>query len=200
VRTAERQRGRRYGLSEREGRDRANERQGQVEGGGGREVFTWALERRGRVVGRGRGRGLTVHGAHAMGAAVAGEGTSLTGRACEPAKAGARERATALMGQSHWPEREEASERASERDAAPTGGAHLSADACARGRAASWVEWAKRPRREGVVDTFPFSFILNFLVPFLLFFSFGFKIKNAPKSNSNSSNMCIKQKNNLVSA
>jgi hypothetical protein len=46
-----------------------------------------------------------------------GKGTGLTGRA--------RERATTLTGRSHWV----GSEEASERDAAPTGGVHLSVDA-----------------------------------------------------------------------
>jgi hypothetical protein len=198
VRTAERQRGRRYGLSEREGRDRANERQGQVEGGGARGLHlgaraTWASRGAWAWARFNRARGAC-HGRGGCGGGDESDGQGL--RASESGCARARNCADGAVPLA----RERRGERASERDTAPTGGAHLSADACARGRAASWVEWAKRPRREGVVDTFPFSFILNFLVPFLLFFSFGFKIKNAPKSNSNSSNMCIKQKNNLVSA
>jgi hypothetical protein len=103
---------------------------------------------------------LTMRGAHAMGAMVAGEGRGLTSRACEPARAGAHERATVLTGRSRWAEREEASER----DAAPTGGAHLSADAGARGgRRLAGPSGPKRPRKEGVQAAFPFSFILNFL-------------------------------------
>jgi hypothetical protein len=91
----------------------------------------------------GRGRGLTVRGAHAIGAAVAGEGDGSTGRAHEPARVGARERATALTGQSHWTGRER--RRASERGTTPTGGVHLSASA--RGQLAGLV-WAERSRRE----------------------------------------------------
>jgi hypothetical protein len=45
-----------------------------------------------------------------------------------------------------------------------------------------------------------FLFISKFLIPFSFIFFFGFKLKHAPNSNSNSSNMCIKQKNNLGSA
>jgi hypothetical protein len=56
----------------------------------------------------------------------------------------------------------------SERGAALTGGAHLSADA--GGRLAGPKGW-----EGGLQASFPFSFILNFLIPFPFFFSFGFK-------------------------
>jgi hypothetical protein len=64
-------------LSEREGRERANEGQGRAKGAHGLHLgarATWAGE-----LCR-SGRGLTVRRAHAMGAGavVAGEGTSLT--------------------------------------------------------------------------------------------------------------------------
>jgi hypothetical protein len=43
-------------------------------------------------------------------------------------------------------------------------------------------------------------FIFEFLVIFLLFFSFEFKFKQTTNTKSNYSNMCIKQKSNLGSA
>jgi hypothetical protein len=57
----------------------------------------------------------------------------------------------------------------SERGATPTGGAHLSEDAGACGRLASWAE---RPRRGGLRASYPFSFIPEFLIlfPFVFFF------------------------------
>jgi hypothetical protein len=101
------------------------------------------------------GAGLIVL-AHAMGARLLRKGAGLTGRAREPAKAGAHKRATVLMGRSRWAERE--GERASERGAAPIGGARLSVDAGARGGLAG-PAWAERPRREGVRAIFLFPFI-----------------------------------------
>jgi hypothetical protein len=151
-------------------------REGRAEGGAG-----YSPRRSSNMGGSwGRGRSLTVHGAHVMGVVVAGEGTSLMGRAHEPTRSGAHESATALTGRSHRAERER--RRASERDAA------------------SWAGLGRKAEEGGRLGSFPISFIPEFLILFPFIFSFESKLKHAPNSNSNNSNMCIKQKYNLGSA
>jgi hypothetical protein len=71
---------------------------------------------------------------------------------------------------------------AGERGAALTGGTHMSAREGAR---VDWAWWTERPRTGGGWASLPFSFILNFLIPFLFVFSFGFKFKHSPNSNLN---------------
>jgi hypothetical protein len=70
-----------------------------------------------------------------------------------------------------------------------TGGAHLSGGAGACGPAGlDWADWAESG----------FSFFRDFLNAFLFIFSSELNSNSNP--NSNTSNMCIKSKNNLGSA
>jgi hypothetical protein len=69
----------------------------------------------------------------------------------------------------------------------------------ARAGKGKWAAWAERPGKGGSRASFYFSFILNFLIIFLLFSSFEFKSNQPTNTNLNISNMCINQKQSLGS-
>jgi hypothetical protein len=78
-------------------------------------------------------------------------------------------------------------EHARERETVATGGVHLSADA----GALAWPGWA----RLGCLGQNKFFYLLEFPNAFSFYFLYGIQFKCNHNSNSNNSNIFIKQKN-----